>query len=175
MRKRLILLTALGLAATSAIAQESPAAGGNVEEVRVAPKTYLSAGIGYGGPVGASVAGELLYGLGADVREDGDRVKGVVGVLFQVEGGQTGGKLSLGLGARAHVESDGFKAPAGVGVKLSLARTWSDPSTPEGRTFLGPEIDLSVRHVGTTLGVLFRVGGTPGQTVVFSWGLGLRL
>jgi hypothetical protein len=172
MHKSLILLCALALPAATGFAEDASSMG---EEVRVEPKARLSAGVGYGGPLGASVAGEVVYGLGADVRDDGDRVKAVAGILFQVEGGSGGGKLSLGIGARARVESEGFRAPAGVGVKLSLARTWAEAGADEGRTFLGPEIDLSAKHVGVTLGVLFRVGGAPGQTAVFSWGLGLRL
>jgi hypothetical protein len=172
MPKSLILLSMLAFTAATGFAEDASSIG---EEVRVAPKTRFSAGVGYGGPLGASVGGEVVYGLGADVRDDGDHVKAVAGILFQVEGGSGGGKLSLGVGARAHVESEGFKAPAGVGLKLSLAHTWAETGAVEGRTLLGPEIDLSVKHVGLTLGVLFRVGGAPGETAVFSWGLGLRL
>jgi hypothetical protein len=120
--------------------------------------------------------GELLYGLGADVRDDGDRVRALAGLLFQVQGGSAGGKLSLGVGGRAHVDSDDFKGAASAGVKLSLARTWgSSTGRDEGTTYLGPELDLSAMHVAVTLGVLWRVGGAPASGALFSWGVGLRL
>lgn len=133
-------------------------------------------GAGFGGPLGAAVSGELLYGLRADVREDGERVRGAAGLLMQVQAGSGGGKLSLGVGGRARLEMEDFKGPLAGGLKLSLARTWGSPvGTRPGLTYLGPELDLSAMHVALTLGSLFRVGGgSGGGIVVFSWGLGVR-
>jgi hypothetical protein len=145
-------------------------------EITVSTKTHLAAEIGYGGPLGAALTGELLYGLGADVQEDGERVRGVAGLLLQAQGGSGGGKLSLGVGGRARVDSDDFRGAITAGVKLSLARTWGSPAgTEPGVTYLGPELDLSVKHVALTLGTLWRVGGARGDTLLFSWGIGFRL
>ena len=143
--------------------------------VATAQERALSGGAGYGGPLGAAVMGELLYGLKVDVPEDEERVKGRAGLLVQLHAGTGGGKLSLGVGARAGVDSDDFKGSVAAGLKLSLARTWgSSLGTPSGVTYLGPELDLSAMHVGLSLGPLFRVGGTGGGAVLFSWGLGVR-
>jgi hypothetical protein len=149
---------------------------GDESEVTIAPKTRLGLELGYGGPLGFAATGELLYGLGADVREDADEVKAVAGLLTQVQAGTGGGKLSLGLAARARIRSDDVKASAGAGLKVSLARTWgSRGDTPDGLTYLGPELDLSAWHVALSLGALFRVGGGHGEGVLFSWGIGVRL
>jgi hypothetical protein len=144
-------------------------------EVLVSPRTRLGAGAGYGSPLGAAATLELMYGLGADVREDSDRVKALAGVLFQVHAGTTGGKLSLGLGARAHVRSEDLHLPAGAGLKVSLARTWHSPQGDAGeRTYLGPELELSAFHLNLGFGALFRVSGSGGGSVLFSWDLGAR-
>jgi hypothetical protein len=124
----------------------------------------------------AAVTGELIYGPRADVREDGERVRGRAGLLVQVHAGSGGGKLSLGVGGRARVESEDFKGTVAAGLKLSLARTWGSPvGTGSGLYYLGPELDLSAMHVALTLGPMFRVGGGEnGAAVLFSWGLGFR-
>lgn len=45
-----------------------------------------------------------------------------------------------------------------------------------GLTYLGPELELSIKHVGVSLGALWRVGGgSRGESVMFSWGVGFRL
>jgi hypothetical protein len=143
--------------------------------VATAQERALIGGAGYGGPLGAAVMGELLYGLKVDVHEDEERVKGRAGLLVQLHAGTGGGKLSLGVGARAGVDSDDFQGSVAAGLKLSLARTWgSSLGTPSGVTYLGPELDLSAMHVGLSLGPLFRVGGAGGGAVLFSWGLGVR-
>jgi hypothetical protein len=123
----------------------------------------------------ASAMGELVFGLKADVREDGSRARAVAGLAFQAQAGTGGGRLSLGLAARARVEDEDFRGAAGAGLKVSLARTWGSPlGTAPGVTYLGPEIDLDVKHVALSLGVLFRVGGQGGQGTLFTWGLGWR-
>jgi len=135
----------------------------------------LAGGVGYGGPLGAAVTGEVIYGLGADVDDEGERVRGVAGLLLQAHAGSGGGKLSVGLGGRAAIESEDFNGRVGAGLKLSLARTWGSPvGTRPGLTYLGPEIDLSAKHVALSLGPLFRVGGAGGSAVLFSLGLGVR-
>jgi hypothetical protein len=55
----------------------------------------------------------------------------------------------------------GFGGPIGVAV-----------GTDPGLGYLGPELDLSIVRVNTTLGVLWRVSGSGGKSVLFSWGLG---
>ena len=135
----------------------------------------LGGGLSYGGPLGAAVTGELIYGLKADIDDDGDRVRGLAGLLVQVHAGSGGGKLSLGAGGRARVDTEDFRAPAAAGVMLSLARTWGSPvGTEPGLTYLGPEIHLSAMHVGLTLGPLFRIAGGSGPAVLFSFGVGVR-
>lgn len=143
--------------------------------IAAAQERALAGAAGFGGPLGAAVTGELVYGMGADVRDDGERVRGVAGLLVQVHAGSGGGKLSLGVGGRARVDSEDFKGPLAAGLKLSLARTWGSPvGTRPGLTYLGPELDLSAMHVSLTLGPLFRVAGAGGGAVLFSWGLGFR-
>jgi len=146
------------------------------QEVTISPGTSLSGGASFGGPLGASVMGEVLWGLGADVREDGERVRGRAGVLFQLHAGSGGGKLSVGLGGRARIDSDDLKGAVTAGLKVSVARTWGSPvGTAENLTYLGPELDLSVMRVALSLGALWRVDGSGGKGVLFSWGLGFRL
>lgn len=69
-------------------------------------RAALTGGAGFGGPLGAAVTGELVYGAGADVRDEGERVRGVAGLLVQVHAGSGGGKLSLGVGGRARIDSE---------------------------------------------------------------------
>jgi hypothetical protein len=154
-----------------------PAWGGDetVEEITIEPKTHAFFGVGYGGPLGGAVSFELLHGLGADVREDENRVKAIAGILMQVQAGTDGGKFSLGLGGHAHVREEDFKGTASAGLKLSLARTWRSPEGSREQTYLGPELEFSVMHVALELGVLFRVDGSGGSGVLFSWGVGVRL
>ncbi len=156
-------------------------------EVTIGRSNQFVAGIGFGGPLGASASVGLLHGLGADVEEraDRERVRGVCaapiphcdnGFLLQAEAGSGGGKLSLGLGGRARVDTEDLKGAFGASLKASLARTWGSPvGTEPGLTYLGPELDLSVLHFGASVGVLWRVAGSGGASVVFSWGIGLRL
>jgi len=135
----------------------------------------LTGGAGYGGPLGAAVMGELIYGLKVNVHEDDEQVKARAGLLLQLHAGTGGGKVSLGVGARAGVHSDDFKGSVAAGLKLSLARTFGPSAgTTDRATYLGPEIDFSAMHVGLSLGPLFRVGGPGGSAVLFSWGLGVR-
>lgn len=141
--------------------------------------------VDFGGPLGATAGVDLLVGLGADVRGEGDRVKAVCaaptaycghGILFHAAAGSGGGRLGLGVGARARVESDDFHGGAGIGLRLTLARTWGSPiGTRPGLTYLGPELDLTVWRVGLMTGTLWRVAGDGGDNFVFSWGVGFRL
>jgi hypothetical protein len=143
------------------------------------------AGVGFGGPTGAVLRLDLLHGLGADVREEKERVKAVCavplphcghGFLLGAEAGSGGGKLSLGVGANARVDSEDFHGTVGVALQLSLARTWGSPiGTDERLTYLGPELDLYVLRFGLTLGTLWRVSGTGGASFLVSWGVGIRL
>jgi hypothetical protein len=154
-------------------------------EITLDEDTQVAIGVGFGGPIGAAASIRVLHGLGADVREDGGRVKAVCalpiphcaqGFLFQADAGSGGGKLSLGVGARAHVDDEDFRGTVGIGLRASLVRTWGSPiGTEPGLTYLGPELDLSVVRVNLTLGVLWRVSGTTGSSALFSWGLGLGL
>jgi hypothetical protein len=154
-------------------------------EVNLDRSTQVAAGISFSGPLGAGASLRLLHGLGADVKDDGTRVKAVCavpmphcaqGFLLQADAGSGGGKLSVGLGVRAHVEDEGFRGTAGVALRLAVARTWGNPvGTDPGLTYVGPELDLSVIRIGLTLGVLFRVSGDHGSNALFSWGLGFGL
>jgi hypothetical protein len=154
-------------------------------QITLAKDTQVAAGIGFGGPIGAAASFRVLHGLGADVREEGGRVKAVCalpiphcaqGFLFQADAGSGGGKLSLGVGARAHVDEEDFRGTVGVGLRASLVRTWGSPiGTEPDLTYLGPELDLSVVRVNLTLGVLWRVSGDRGSSALFSWGVGFGL
>ena len=154
-------------------------------EVTLDKATHLSAGIGFGGPIGAIGSFRVMHGLGADVREEDGRVKAVCslpiphcaqGFTFQADAGSGGGKLSLGVGAKAHVDEEDFHGTAGVGLRVSLARTWGSPiGTEPNLTYLGPEFDLSIIKFNLNLGVLWRVSGHGGSSAVFSWGLGFGL
>jgi hypothetical protein len=155
------------------------------EEITIDKGTQLGAGIGFGGPLGAAASFRLLHGLGADVREGPDRVEAICalpiphcaqGFLLQADAGTGGGKLSLGMGARARVDEEDFRGTVGVGLRLSLARTWGSPiGTEPGLTYLGPELDLSVLRVSLSLGVLWRVSGDAGASALFSWGVGFGI
>lgn len=143
--------------------------------IAAAQERALAGGAGFGGPLGAAVTGELVYGLKADGRDEGERVRGVAGLLVQVHAGSGGGKLSLGVGGRARVDSEDLQGALAAGLKLSLARTWGSPvGTQSGLTYLGSELDLSAMHVSLNLGPLFRVAGAGGGAVLFSWGVGVR-
>jgi len=154
-------------------------------EITLDKATHVTAGIGFGGPIGAAGSLRILHGLGADVREGEERVKAVCavpiphcaqGFTFQLHAGSGGGKLSLGVGARAHVDDPDFRGTVGVGLRASLARTWGSPiGTEPNLTYLGPELDLSVVKVNLTLGVLWRVSGQGGASALFSWGVGFGL
>jgi hypothetical protein len=156
-------------------------------QVTIDRGSRLIAGLSYGGPLGATARVGLLRGLGAEVEEarDGERVRAVCavpiahcagGFLVEAEGGTGGGKLSLGIGGHARVDSDDFRGAFGIGLKASLVRTWGEPvGTEPGLTYLGPELDLTVKHLGASIGVLWRVAGSGGASAVFSWGLGFRL
>ena len=154
-------------------------------EVTLDRSTQIGAGISFSGPIGAGASLRLLHGLGADVKDDGTRVKAVCavpmphcaqGFLLQADAGSGGGKLSLGVGVRAHVQDEGFRGTAGVALRLAVARTWGNPvGTDPNLTYVGPELDLSVIRIGLTLGVLFRVSGDHGSSALFSWGLGFGL
>jgi hypothetical protein len=148
-------------------------------------RTMVRAGIGFSGPIGASASLQVLHGLGADIKDDGTRVKAVCaipmprcaqGFLLRADAGTGGGKLSLGVGAWAKVHEEDFKGTAGAALRLALAHTWGDPvGPPAGNTYLGPELDVSVIRINLTLGVLFKVAGDSGSSALFSWGLGFGL
>jgi len=107
--------------------------------VATAQERALGGGASYGGPLGAAVMGELLYGLKVDVHEDKEQVKARAGLLVQLHAGAGGGKVSLGVGARAGLHSDDFRGSAAAGLKLSLARTWgSSPGDHLPRPGAGP-------------------------------------
>lgn len=154
-------------------------------DVTLDRRDQLMAGVAFGGPLGAVLRLDLLHGLGADVREEKERVKAVCavplphcghGFLLGAEAGSGGGKLSLGVGANARVDSEDFRGSVGVALQLSLARTWGSPiGTGTGLTYLGPELDLFVLRLGLTLGTLWRVSGQGGDSFVISWAVGLRL
>jgi hypothetical protein len=154
-------------------------------QVTIDRSNQLVGGVAFGGPLGIHATIGLLHGLGADVEEDAERVRAVCaapiphcahGFLVEADAGSGGGKLSLGLGGRARVDNEDFRGAVGVDLKASLARTWGSPvGTEPDLTYLGPELDLEVKHVGASLGVLWRVSGHGGSSAVFSWGLGLRL
>lgn len=151
-------------------------------EVDIDLKTHVGAGIGFSGPLGAAASVQLLHGLGADVREGGDRVKAMCavpiphcaqGFLLRADAGSGGGKLSLGIGARARVAEEDFNGTVGVGLRAAFVRTWGNPiGTEPDLSYLGPELDLSILRVNVTLGVLWRVSGSGGKSALFSWGLG---
>jgi hypothetical protein len=152
---------------------EEPAA---ETEITVRSKAHASAGAGIMGPLGGAVFGEVMVGLGADVREDGGRVKALAGVVLQAHGGTGGAKLSLGAGVRARIDEDDFRGGITVGLLGSMVRTRGSPlGTEPGLTYLGPELELSVKHVALTLGTLWRIDGSVGKKVMLSWGIGLRL
>jgi len=154
-------------------------------DVTLELKTQVRGGVGFSGPLGAMGSVQILHGVGADVRDDGTRVKAICaipmphcaqGFLVRADAGTGGGKLSLGLGGFAKVDTEGFKGTAGMALRLAVAHTWGDPiGQPPGLTYLGPEVDLSVFRINLTLGVLFRVGGSGGSSALFSWGLGFGL
>jgi hypothetical protein len=154
-------------------------------EVDLDRQTHVAGRVGFEGPLGGAATLRMLHGLGADVRDEDGRVKGVCaaplgicahGFELDVAAGTGGGKLSLGLGARAHVDDDDFHGTLGAALKASLARTWGSPiGTGPGLTYLGPELDLSVLRVELTLGVLWRVAGPGGKSALFSWGVGIGL
>lgn len=155
-------------------------------EVTIDRRSAVAAGLRFSGPTGVGLRLSLLHGLGADVREEQARVDAVCavpipycggrGFVLDLEAGSGGGKLGLGIGANARVQEEDFRGAFGAALKLAVARTWGSPiGTEPGLTYLGPELDLSVQRLGVTLGVLFRVGGSEGDGVLFSWGVGLRL
>jgi hypothetical protein len=154
-------------------------------EVNIDLTTHVAGGVGFSGPLGATVSVQFLHGLGADVREDGSRVRASCavpiphcagGFLFQAAAGSGGGKLSLGIGARARVEEEDFNGTVGVGLRAAFVRTWGNPiGTEPGLSYLGPELDLAIVKVNVTLGVLWRVSGNGGKSALFSWGVGLGL
>lgn len=139
--------------------------------------TGTAIGASFGGPFGLGVTGEIIHGgLGIDVTDDQDRIKGVAGLLLQAHAATGGGKLSVGAGFSGRVETDDFKGSATLALKASLARTWGSPRGSEpGLYYLGPELDLSAMRVATSFGVLWRLGGGSGGSVLFTWGLGIQL
>jgi hypothetical protein len=154
-------------------------------EVTLDKRTRVGVGIGFSGPLGAAASLRILHGLGADVRDGSTKVNAVCavpmphcaqGFLLQADAGSGGGKLSLGVGAWAKVDEESFRGTAGVALRLAVARTWGNPiGTEPGLTYLGPELDLSVKRINLTLGGLFRISGDRGSSALFSWGLGFGL
>ena len=154
-------------------------------EVTLDRRTQFGLGAGFSGPLGFAGSLQILNGIGADIKDDGTRVKAVCavpmphcaqGFLLRLDAGSGGGKFSLGLGAYANVDEKDFKGTAGVAFRVALARTWGNPiGTEPDLTYLGPELDLSILRINLTLGVLFRVNGDRGAGALFSWGLGYGL
>ncbi len=154
-------------------------------EVTIDRRTQLGFGMGYAEPLGAAATLTLLHGLGADVdaREQPARVEAVCaaptpycarGFLAEVAAGPRGGRFSLGLGGRARIDADGFRGTVGVGLKLSVARTWrAAPGDDPDHTYAGPEIDFAIKHIGLGFGLLWRVSGSFSALPLFSWGLGI--
>jgi hypothetical protein len=178
------LALAVCLAVPAEVAgQERPA--GAETEVTIDLENHVTGGVAFSGPLGAAVSVQLLHGLGADVQEDGDRVRALCavpmphcaqGFVVQADAGSGGGKLGLGIGARARVQEEDFNGTLGVGLRAAFVRTWGHPvGTEPGLSYLGPELDLSILRVNVTLGVLWRVAGSGGKSALFSWGLGLAL
>ncbi len=181
------LVACLALPA-SAAGQELPTESGpevTETEITIDLTTHVAGGVGFSGPLGATASVQFLHGLGADVREDGDRVRATCavpiphcaqGFLFQADAGSGGGKLSLGIGARARVEEEDFNGTVGVALRAAYVRTWGHPiGTEPGLSYLGPELDLAILRVNVTLGVLWRVSGSGGKSALFSWGFGFGL
>ena len=180
---RLTAVLMASCVALPALAGEGPAQ----SQVTIDRSNQFVAGLGYGGPLGATASVGLLHGLGADVeeKEDDERVRAVCavpiahcarGFLLQAEAGSGGGKLSLGIGGHARVDTEDFRGAFGLDLKASVAHTWGSPvGTEPGPTYVGPELDLTIKHFGGSVGVLWRVAGGGGASAVFSWGLGLRL
>lgn len=189
--KRLACLMVVGWLGTSGVArgqEQAPVLDPTAPaetEITLELKTQVRAGLAFSGPLGAIGSVQILRGVGADVRDDGTRVKAVCaipmphcaqGFLLRADAGTGGGRLSVGLGAWAKVDTDGFDGTAGMALRLAVAHTWGDPiGQPAGLTYLGPEVDLSVLRINLTLGVLFKVGGSGGSSALFSWGLGFGL
>ena len=154
-------------------------------EVTLDRRTQFGLGAGFSGPLGFAGSLQILNGIGADIKDDGTRVKAVCavpmphcaqGFLLRLDAGSGGGKFSLGLGAYANVNEDDFKGTAGVAFRVALARTWGNPiGTEPDLTYLGPELDLSILRINLTLGVLFSIDGDRGAGTLFSWGLGFGL
>lgn len=154
-------------------------------EVTIDLATHVAGAVGFSGPLGAAAEVQLLHGLGADVREEGGRVKALCavpvehcagGFLFGAAVGSGGAKLSFGVGARARVQEEDFNGTVGVGLRAAFVRTWGYPiGTEPGLGYLGPELDLAVLRVNVNLGVLWRVSGAGGRSALFNWGLGFIL
>ena len=133
---------------------------GKVTDITLTKGARLGATFAFGGPLMATLTGEMHYGLVADIKEGADRVRAVGGLVFQLHAGTGGGKLSVGAGARARVEEPDFHGTVGAALKISLAHTWGSPlGTEPGITYLGPELGLEIKRVNVELGVLARVVG----------------
>jgi hypothetical protein len=179
--RRFVPLLAVALGCASAVAAAEPAP----TEITLDRGHHALVQADFGAPFGASAGVDWMVGLGADVREENERVKAVCaapiafcarGFLVHAAAGTGGGKLAVGIGGRAHVEAEDFHGNLGAVVRLAVARTWGNPiGTEPGVTYLGPETDLTLWRLGLTVGTLWRVGGGRGDRLVFSWGLGLRL
>lgn len=167
---------AIALVASAGLARAEDGSGSREEtEVTVAGRPHASGALFFGGPLGAAVSGELLYGIRADVREDDGRVRAFAGLALTAQAGSGGGKLALGLAGRARVEEEDFRGSVGAGLRVAVAHTWGSPvGTATGLTYLGPELELDAMHAALGLGVLFRVGGNGGAGTLFSWSVGFR-
>jgi hypothetical protein len=154
-------------------------------DVTIDRRSSFAASIGYAGPIGASASLSLLRGLGADVRERDGRVQAVCaapiphcanGFLLETAAGVHGGRLSLGFAGRAKVDEEDFHGIVGAGLKLSAVRTWNAHEGDEpDRTWLGPELDVVVKRIGLSVGLLWPVSGELSASPRFSWGVGLVL
>ena len=135
-------------------------------EVTLDKQTHVVAGVGFGGPLGATASLAVLHGLGARVRDGEDRVNVVCalpiphcaqGFTLRADAGSGGGKLSLGIGARARVEEEDFRGTVGVGLRavarphLGLPdRHRAGPHLPGPRA--GPGGDAREPHPGVSCG-----------------------
>jgi hypothetical protein len=108
-------------------------------------------------PQGVSASLGLLVG-----RARGHTVSFAKGLLLEVEPGTGGGKLGIGVGVIGGPEGRLLGAPSlGFAAKMALLRTWGHPVwASNSETYLGGEIDATIRWVKVSFGVLGRVQGS---------------
>ena len=98
------------------------------------------------------------------------------GWFVQVEPGTGGGKLSAGWCLFGATDADPVTIPlVAIGLKGSVLYTWGSPlGAPSGETLIGPEFDLSLLLVKTSVGYLWPVGSSgQDRAGVVTWGVGM--